>query len=112
MRSRIAAGWPGWTWASSTPTPRARAVAGRAPKPGQRGSRRWRHHRRRQRLVEARHARRIRQAQHEAARVVIGWAVTRRIGTLAVGDPRSVLNLAADPLAGTCPAGRHRSTGE
>ena len=26
---------------------------------------------------------------------MIGWAVTRRIGTLAVGDPRGVLNLAA-----------------
>ena len=26
---------------------------------------------------------------------MIGWAITRRIGTLAVGDPRSVLNLAA-----------------
>ena len=74
---------------------RRRAVARRAPKPGQRGSRRWRHHRRRQRIVEARHARRVRQAQHEAARIVIGWAVTRRIGTLAVGDPRGVLNLAA-----------------
>ena len=67
----------------------------RAPKPGQRGSRRWRHYRRRQRLVEARHRRRLRQAQHEAARAVIGWAVARRIGTLAVGDPRGVLDLAA-----------------
>jgi hypothetical protein len=74
---------------------RRRAVARRAPKPGQRGSRRWRHYRRRQRLVEARHARRVRQAQHEAARTVISWAVARRIGTLAVGDPRGVLNLAA-----------------
>ena len=36
-----------------------------------------------------------RQAQHEAARIVIGWAVARRIGILAVGDPRGVLNLAA-----------------
>jgi IS605 OrfB family transposase len=45
--------------------------------------------------VEARHARRVRQAQHEAARAVVGWAVARRIGTLAVGDPRGVLNLAA-----------------
>ena len=118
------AGWPGWTWASSTPTrspgragrrcwspggrsapsttctcrtpkPRRRAVARRAPKPGQRGSRRWRHHRRRQRLVEARHARRVRQAQHEAAAAAVGWAVARRIGTLAVGDPRGVLNLPA-----------------
>ena len=54
---------------------RQRAVARRAPKPGQRGSRRWRHYRRRQRAVERRHARRVRQAQHEAARVVVGWAV-------------------------------------
>jgi putative transposase len=46
---------------------RARAVARRAPTPGQKGSRRWRHYRHRQRLVEARHRRRVRQAQHEAA---------------------------------------------
>jgi IS605 OrfB family transposase len=71
---------------------RHRAVARRAPKPGQRGSRRWR---RRQRIVEARHARRVCQAQHEAARAVIGWAVARRIGTLAVGDPRGVLDIDA-----------------
>jgi transposase len=74
---------------------RRRAVARRAPKPRQRGSRRWRRYRRRQRIVEARHARRVRQAQHEAAAAVIGWAVARRIGTLAVGDPRGVLDLAA-----------------
>jgi IS605 OrfB family transposase len=74
---------------------RARAVARRAPKPGQRGSRRWRHYRRRQRLAEARHRRRVRQAQHEAARTVITWAVARWIGTLAVGDPRGVLRLKA-----------------
>ena len=74
---------------------RTRAVARRAPRPGQRGSRRWRHCRRRQRLVEARHRRRVRQAQHEAAKTVITWAVDRRVGTLAVGDPRSVLNLEA-----------------
>jgi hypothetical protein len=66
---------------------RARAVARRAPKPGQRGSRRWRHYRARQRVVEARHARRVRQAQHEAARTVIGWAVQHRIGTLAAWRP-------------------------
>ena len=53
---------------------RARAVARRAPKPGQKGSRRWRHYRRRQRLAEARHRRRVRQAQHEAATAVISWA--------------------------------------
>jgi putative transposase len=74
---------------------RARAVARRAPKPGQRGSRRWRHYRRRQRLAEARHRRRVRQAQHEAAKAVIAWAVAKRIGTLAVGDPRGVLSIKA-----------------
>jgi putative transposase len=74
---------------------RHRAVARRAPKPGQSGSRRWRHYRRRQRLVEARHRRRVRQAQHEAARTVIAWAVDRRVGTLAVGDPRGVLSIKA-----------------
>jgi IS605 OrfB family transposase len=74
---------------------RQKAVVRRAPKPGQKGSRRWRHYRRRQRMVEARHRRRVRQAQHEAAKTVITWAVDRRIGTLAVGDPRGVLNLDA-----------------
>ena len=74
---------------------RRRAVARRAPKPGQRGSRRWRQHQRRQRAAEARHQRRVRQAQHEAARTVIGWAVAGKIGTLAVGDPRGVLSLDA-----------------
>ena len=74
---------------------RQKAVARRAPKPGQKGSRRWRHYRRRQRLAEARHRRRVRQAQHEAAKTVIAWAVARRVGTLAVGDPRGVLSLKA-----------------
>jgi putative transposase len=74
---------------------RRRAVARRAPKPGQKGSRRWRHYRRRQRLAEARHCRRVRQAHHEAATAVIAWAVDRRVGTLAVGDPRGVLYLDA-----------------
>jgi putative transposase len=74
---------------------RMRAAAHRAPKPGQRGSRRWRHYRRRQRLAEARHRRRVRQAQHEAAKAVIAWAMARRVGTLTVGDPRGVLNLDA-----------------
>jgi IS605 OrfB family transposase len=37
----------------------------------------------------------VRQAQHEAAKTVITWAVGRRIGLLAVGDPRGVLNLPA-----------------
>ncbi|WP_141715104.1 RNA-guided endonuclease InsQ/TnpB family protein [Micromonospora rhizosphaerae] len=74
---------------------RRRAVARRAPKPGEKGSRRWRKYRRRARLVEGRHRRRIRQAQHEAARTVISWAVRQRIGVLHVGDPRGVLDLPA-----------------
>ena len=74
---------------------RHRAAARRAPAPGQRGSRRWRQHQRRQGLVEARHRRRVRQAQHEAARNVIEWAAARRVATLAVGDPRGVLGLPA-----------------
>ena len=74
---------------------RTRAAARRAPKPGQRGSRRWRRHKGRQRHAEARHRRRVRQAQHEAAKTVVSWAVDRRVGTLAVGDPRGVLNLPA-----------------
>ena len=53
---------------------RRRAVARRAPRAGAAGSRRWPHFRRRQRLAEARHRRRVRQAQHEAARAVIAWA--------------------------------------
>ncbi|GLY82338.1 hypothetical protein Airi02_002700 [Actinoallomurus iriomotensis] len=71
---------------------RRRALARRAPKPGQAGSRRWRKHRARQRKTEARHRRR---AQHEAAKTVIDWAIARRIGTLVVGDPRGVLILKA-----------------
>ncbi|UWP86266.1 zinc ribbon domain-containing protein [Dactylosporangium fulvum] len=74
---------------------RRRATAAHAPRPGRRGSRRWRKTRRRARLVEARHRRRIRQAGHEAAKTVIGWAVQHRVGTLTVGDPRGVLNLDA-----------------
>jgi putative transposase len=74
---------------------RARAVARRAPKPGQKGSRRWRHYRRRQRAAGARRRRRVSQAQHEAAKTVIAWAVDKRVGTLAVGDPRGVLSIKA-----------------
>jgi putative transposase len=74
---------------------RQRAVAARAPKPGQRGSRRWRHYRARARIIEGRHQRRVRQAMHEAAKTVIGEAVARRVGTLVVGDPRTVLDLKA-----------------
>ncbi len=74
---------------------RRKAAARRAPRPGQRGSRRWRQYRRAQRQAEARHCRRVRQAQHEAGKNVITWAAARRVGTLAVGDPRGVLALRA-----------------
>ncbi|WP_406036909.1 transposase [Micromonospora sp. NBC_00898] len=74
---------------------RRRAVARRAPKPGEKGSRRWRKYRRRARLVEGRHRRRVRQTQHEAARGVVSWAVEQRVGVLHVGDPRGVLDIAA-----------------
>ncbi|MGS2618138.1 RNA-guided endonuclease InsQ/TnpB family protein, partial [Micromonospora sp. LZ34] len=74
---------------------RRRATASRAPKPGQSGSRRWRKHRRRARLIEARHRRRVRQAQHEAAATLVSWAVRQRVGVLHVGDPRGVLDIDA-----------------
>ena len=74
---------------------RTRAAAKRAPAPGQRGSRRWRRHRRCEKKAGARHSRRVRQAQHEAAAQVIAWALAHKIGTLAVGDPRGVLHLKA-----------------
>lgn len=69
---------------------RSQATARRAPKKGQRGSRRWRKVRASQRLAEASHRRRISQAQHEAAAEVISWAVARRIGTLVVGHPAEI----------------------
>jgi IS605 OrfB family transposase len=65
-------------------------AAQRAPKPGQRGSRRWRRHRARVRRVEARHRRRVHQAQHQAARQVIAFAVQNQVGTLVVGDPKGI----------------------
>jgi IS605 OrfB family transposase len=74
---------------------RRRAAARRAPTPGQRGSRRWGKHRKSEKKAEARHQCRVHQAQHEAAKEVIGWAVANRVGTLAVGDPRGVLDLKA-----------------
>jgi IS605 OrfB family transposase len=70
---------------------RSRALATRAPKRGQAGSRRWRKYRTRTRKLEGRHSRRVAQATHEAARVVVDFAVKERIGTLVVGDPRGLL---------------------
>jgi transposase len=65
-------------------------AAGRAPRPGQRGSRRWRQHRARVRRAEARHRRRVHQAQHQAAKQVVAFAVQQRVGTLLVGDPKGI----------------------
>jgi transposase len=65
-------------------------AARRAPKPGQRGSRRWRRHRARLQKVEARHRRRVHQVQHEAAGQVIAFAVQHKVGTLLVGDPMGI----------------------
>ncbi|MGA2803495.1 MAG: transposase [Acidimicrobiales bacterium] len=70
---------------------RSRAVAARAPAKGQRGSRRWRKYRRRSACLEARHGRRL----HQAAKVLVGFALEQRIGTLVVGDPVGVLDLRA-----------------
>jgi IS605 OrfB family transposase len=61
-----------------------------APKRGQRGSRRWRRHRLRVRRVEAQHRRRVHQAQHQAAKQVVAFAVQHRVGTLVVGDPTGI----------------------
>jgi IS605 OrfB family transposase len=65
-------------------------AACRAPKPGQRGSRRWRRHRARLRRAEARHRRRIHHAQRQAAKQVVAFALQERIGTLVVGDPTGI----------------------
>lgn len=69
---------------------RGARAASRAPKPGQRGSRRWRRYRYKYRRIEARHRRRIHQAHHEAAKQVITFALQRQVGTLLVGDLRGI----------------------
>jgi IS605 OrfB family transposase len=69
---------------------RGAKAASRAPKPGQRGSRRWRRYRYKYRRAEARHRRRIHQAHHEAAKQVIAFALQRQVGTLLVGDLRGI----------------------
>lgn len=65
-------------------------TARRAPKPGQHGSRRWRHYRAKLRRVEARHRRRVHQAHHQAARQVVAFAIRYRISVLVVGDPTGI----------------------
>lgn len=67
-------------------------AARRVPRPGQRGSRRWRRHRARVRRAEACHRRRVHQAQHQAAKQVIAFAVHHQVGTLVVGDLKGITN--------------------
>jgi IS605 OrfB family transposase len=69
---------------------RQTTAASRAPRPGQRGSRRWRRYRARVRRLEARHRCRVHQAQHEAAKQVIAFALQQRVGMLVVGDPTGI----------------------
>jgi len=69
---------------------RQRRMSPKEPKPGQRGSRRWRKLRAQQRRAEATHLRRVRQAHHEAARTLVDWAIDQRVGTLVVGDPQGI----------------------
>jgi putative transposase len=70
-------------------------MGSRAPRRGQRGSRRWRKLRNKQRRAEARHRRRVHQAHHEAANTVIAWAIDHHIGTLVVGDPQGITHSGA-----------------
>ncbi len=65
---------------------RQKKMTPKAPARGRRGSRRYRRLRASQRKAEARHRRRTRQAQHQAAKELLSWAVSRGIGTLVVGD--------------------------
>jgi putative transposase len=79
----------GWLHLHDQQARQAKA-ARRAPKPRQRGSRRWRRHRAKLRRVEARHRRRVHQAHHQAAKHVVGFAVRHRVGILLVGDPKGI----------------------
>jgi IS605 OrfB family transposase len=69
---------------------RRSGAARRAPRPGQRGSRRWRRDQARLRRVEARHRRRVHQAHHQAAEQVVAFALQHQVGTLLVGDPKGI----------------------
>jgi IS605 OrfB family transposase len=79
----------GWLHLHDQQARQAKA-ARRAPKPGQRGSRRWRRYRAKLRKAEARHRRRVHQAQHQAAKQVIEFAVRQRVSMLLIGDPKGI----------------------
>ena len=74
---------------------RSCAMAHKAPRRGQRGSRRWRKLRAAQRRAEARHRRRVHQMHHEAAQEVIRWAKAHLVATLVIGDPKGIARLDA-----------------
>ncbi len=77
-------------------TKRRGAHLGRkAPRRGQRGSRRWRRLRTAQRKAEARHRRKVRQAHHQAAKTAVAWAVQRQVGTLVIGHPKGIRDRSA-----------------
>ena len=77
---------------------RTRKMAAKAPSRGQRGSKRWGQLRTKQRRAEAASQRRIRQAHHEAAKTLVEWAISQRVGTLVVGDPRGITNKDFGPV--------------
>ena len=64
---------------STTPRPARRAVARRAPKPGQRGSRRWRQHRRTPACRRGPAPSSGAASPARSAKTVIGWAVARTV---------------------------------
>jgi IS605 OrfB family transposase len=69
---------------------RQRKMAPKQPRRGQRGSRRWRQLRARERQASAASRRRVRQAHHEAARTLVEWAIAQRVGALVVGNPQGI----------------------
>ncbi|MGH8985634.1 MAG: RNA-guided endonuclease InsQ/TnpB family protein [Acidimicrobiia bacterium] len=71
---------------------RAARMSRKAPRRGQKGSKRWRKLRATRRRAEARHQRRVRLAHHQAAKTLVAWAIAHRIGTLAVGDLAGITN--------------------
>jgi IS605 OrfB family transposase len=77
---------------------RDRRIATKTPRPGQRGSKRWRQLRAKQHRAEAASRRRVHQAHHEAAKHLVEWAVAQRVGTLVVGDPRGITKRDAGPV--------------
>lgn len=69
---------------------RGAKIGRKMPRRGERGSRRYRKLRAKQRKAEARHRHRSRQAHHEAAKQVVSWARAQGVSTLVVGDPKGI----------------------